>query len=30
VGVSKLKTPKGDIDLHKDKDAENRPTTIPE
>jgi len=30
VGVSKLTTPKGDIDLHKHKDAENRPTTIPE
>ncbi len=29
VGVKKLTTPKGDIDLHKHKDAENRLTTIP-
>ena len=29
VGVTKLTTPKGDVDLHKHKDAENRPTTVP-
>ena len=29
VGVTKLTTPKGDVDLHKHKDAESRPTTIP-
>ncbi|UUV16932.1 phage baseplate assembly protein V [Fusobacteria bacterium ZRK30] len=29
VGVTKLTTPKGDVDLHKHKDAENRPTTAP-
>lgn len=30
VRVTKLTTPKGDVDLHKHKDAENRPTTVPE
>jgi len=30
VGVSKLTTPKGDVDIHKHKDAENRLTTVPE
>ncbi len=29
VEVTKLTTPKGDIDLHKHKDAENRLTTVP-
>jgi len=29
VGVSKLTTPKGDVDMHKHKDAENRLTTVP-
>lgn len=29
VEVTKLITPKGDIDLHKHKDAENRLTTVP-
>ncbi len=29
VGVKKVTTPKGDVDLHKHKDAENRPTTVP-
>ena len=29
VGVAKLTTPKGDVDLHKHKDAKNRPTTVP-
>lgn len=29
VGVTKLTTPKGDIDLHKHEDAEKRLTTVP-